>query len=97
MIAKHKLARINELAKKAKTSGLSAEETLEQAKLRREYISSVPQSDDRYAPYGDDHRPERQRRDAEKIKGKPAAALPLNGRKRGGPENNVVQADRFSI
>ncbi|WP_236687307.1 DUF896 domain-containing protein, partial [Geobacillus sp. ZGt-1] len=26
MLAKHKLARINELAKKAKTAGLSAEE-----------------------------------------------------------------------
>ncbi|NNU82689.1 DUF896 domain-containing protein [Geobacillus sp. BMUD] len=40
MIAKHKLARINELARKAKTAGLSAEETLEQAKLRREYIQA---------------------------------------------------------
>ncbi|KAF0995558.1 DUF896 domain-containing protein [Geobacillus thermoleovorans] len=40
MLAKHKLARINELAKKAKTGGLSAEETLEQAKLRREYIQA---------------------------------------------------------
>ncbi|AEV18845.1 hypothetical protein GTCCBUS3UF5_15320 [Geobacillus thermoleovorans CCB_US3_UF5] len=40
MLAKHKLARINELAKKAKTAGLSAEEAFEQAKLRREYIQA---------------------------------------------------------
>ncbi len=40
MLAKQKLDCINELAKKAKTSGLTAEETIEQAKLRREYIQA---------------------------------------------------------
>lgn len=35
------IARINELAKKAKTIGLTEEEKEEQAKLRREYIDSV--------------------------------------------------------
>lgn len=35
------LDRINELAKKSKTVGLTAEEKEEQAKLRREYIDSV--------------------------------------------------------
>ncbi len=35
------IARINELAKKQKTVGLTEEEKIEQAKLRREYIDSV--------------------------------------------------------
>lgn len=35
------IARINELARKAKTEGLTEEEKAEQAKLRRAYIDSV--------------------------------------------------------
>ena len=35
------IARINALAKKAKTGGLTAEETAERDKLRRIYIDSV--------------------------------------------------------
>lgn len=35
------IARINELARKAKTEGLTEEEKTEQAKLRRAYIDSV--------------------------------------------------------
>jgi uncharacterized protein YnzC (UPF0291/DUF896 family) len=33
--------RINELAKKAKTVGLTADEKIEQAKLRQEFIANV--------------------------------------------------------
>lgn len=36
-----KIKRINELAKKSKTVGLTAEEKAEQAQLRAEYLSSV--------------------------------------------------------
>ncbi len=39
-----KIARINALAKKSKTEGLTEEEKLEQQKLRREYIDSVKMS-----------------------------------------------------
>lgn len=38
---KKKIARINELAKKAKTDGLSEEEKKEQALLRREYLEAI--------------------------------------------------------
>lgn len=37
----YKIDRINELARKAKTVGLTEEETVERAVLRREYIDSV--------------------------------------------------------
>ena len=36
-----KIARINELARKMKTVGLTDEEKTEQAALRREYVASV--------------------------------------------------------
>ena len=41
MSINHTIARINELAKKAKSEGLTPEETTERDKLRRIYIDSV--------------------------------------------------------
>lgn len=38
MLEKHKMNRINELARKSKSEGLSAEEKAEQESLRKEYI-----------------------------------------------------------
>lgn len=40
MITKEKINRINELAKKAKSVGLTVDETEERALLRREYIDA---------------------------------------------------------
>lgn len=44
MIAKEKLARINELANKAKEEQLTKEEQREQEQLRKEYLEGVRQS-----------------------------------------------------
>ena len=41
MITDEKLARINELARKAKSEGLTSAETKERDVLRREYIEAV--------------------------------------------------------
>ena len=40
MVSKEKLARINQLAKKAKESGLTEIEAKEQSKLRAEYLET---------------------------------------------------------
>jgi len=44
MLSKDKLARINELAKKAKTSRLTDEEAKEQSVLRAEYLQTFRSS-----------------------------------------------------
>ncbi len=44
MLSKDKLARINELAKKAKTSRLTDEEAKEQSALRAEYLQTFRSS-----------------------------------------------------
>lgn len=44
MISKDKLARINELAKKAKETGLTELEAKEQSKLRGEYLQTFRSS-----------------------------------------------------
>jgi uncharacterized protein YnzC (UPF0291/DUF896 family) len=44
MLSKEKMARINELAKKAKESGLSEVEAKEQSKLRSEYLATFRSS-----------------------------------------------------
>lgn len=40
MLSQEKVARINELAKRAKTTGLTSDELNEQKKLREEYIQT---------------------------------------------------------
>lgn len=40
-MTKEKIARINELARKMKTVGLTEQEKTEQAELRKEYVASV--------------------------------------------------------
>ncbi|WP_419961867.1 DUF896 domain-containing protein [Psychrobacillus sp. BM2] len=40
MLSKEKLARISELSRKSKTSGLSIEEAKEQSSLRKEYLET---------------------------------------------------------
>lgn len=44
MVTPEKIQRINELAKKAKTTGLTATEKVEQNELRKEYIQGVRNS-----------------------------------------------------
>ncbi|MGG0718626.1 DUF896 domain-containing protein [Robertmurraya massiliosenegalensis] len=44
MLSKDKLARINELAKKAKQESLTAEEAKEQSVLRKEYLETFRSS-----------------------------------------------------
>lgn len=44
MLSKDKLARINELAKKAKSTGLTEIEAKEQSKLRGEYLQTFRSS-----------------------------------------------------
>lgn len=43
-MTEEKIARINELARKKKSEGLTEEELLEQAALRREYIDAYKKS-----------------------------------------------------
>ena len=44
MITKEKIERINELARKKKSEGLTAEEAVEQKKLYREYIDAFKEN-----------------------------------------------------
>jgi uncharacterized protein YnzC (UPF0291/DUF896 family) len=44
MLSSDKIARINELAKKAKTTGLTQEEAKEQSRLRAEYLTAFRSS-----------------------------------------------------
>ena len=44
MVTQEQINRINELAKKSKSEGLTAEEKIEQAELRSEYIAAFKAS-----------------------------------------------------
>jgi uncharacterized protein YnzC (UPF0291/DUF896 family) len=44
MVTDEMIARINELARKSKSEGLTSEETVEQQQLRRIYINAFKQS-----------------------------------------------------
>ncbi|MFI8574551.1 DUF896 domain-containing protein [Rossellomorea aquimaris] len=44
MLSKTKMNRINELAKKSKSSGLTEQEAKEQSKLRKDYLETFRQS-----------------------------------------------------
>lgn len=44
MLSKDKINRINELSKKAKSTGLTVEEAKERTKLRQEYLASFRSS-----------------------------------------------------
>lgn len=44
MTMQEKIARINALAKKAKTTGLTPEELEERARLRQDYLASIRQN-----------------------------------------------------
>jgi uncharacterized protein YnzC (UPF0291/DUF896 family) len=44
MLSKEKIARINELSRKSKAEGLTAEEIIEQQGLRKEYIQTFRNS-----------------------------------------------------
>ncbi|RFU70314.1 DUF896 domain-containing protein [Peribacillus saganii] len=44
MLSKEKIARINELSRKSKDTGLTKEEAKEQTKLRSEYLQTFRQS-----------------------------------------------------
>lgn len=44
MVSKEKLARINALARKSKTEGLTLEEKQEQTELREEYLENFRES-----------------------------------------------------
>ncbi|GLI83081.1 DUF896 domain-containing protein [Rossellomorea marisflavi] len=44
MLSKEKMNRINELSKKSKSTGLSADEAKEQTRLRKEYLETFRQS-----------------------------------------------------
>ena len=44
MLSKDKIARINELSRKSKSEGLSADERIEQQRLRQEYLQTFKSS-----------------------------------------------------
>ncbi|MFD2657109.1 MULTISPECIES: DUF896 domain-containing protein [Gracilibacillus] len=75
MLSKEKIARINELANKAKTEGLSDEEKQEQKSLREAYLKNVRKSFKNHMkgmtvvdPNGNDVTPEKLKRLKEKKK-----------------------------
>jgi len=75
MLSKEKIARINALSKKAKSEGLTKEETVEQHKLRQEYIKTFRASMDNTLqgvtivdPEGNDVTPEKLKETKKNLK-----------------------------
>ena len=70
-MTEERIARLNELARKSKTIGLTEEEKQEQATLRLEYLASIRQSleaqlDNVYFLEKDGTKPKLQKKDEEK-------------------------------
>ena len=82
MITQEKIDRINELARKSKTAGLSSVEKEEQASLRQEYIDAYKASLRSAEAFRFEKRKERKNRSCRRRRGSRSRAGRRNGRRR---------------